>query len=32
MAGAAVVVVPIIVLFYAMQRYVIRGVATTGLK
>ena len=32
MAGAVVVVIPIIVLFFAMQRYVIRGVATTGLK
>ena len=32
MAGAVVVVIPIIVLFFAMQRFVIRGVATTGLK
>ena len=32
MAGAVVVVIPIVVLFFAMQRYVIRGVATTGLK
>jgi multiple sugar transport system permease protein len=32
MAGAAVFVLPIIVLFFAMQRFVIRGVATTGLK
>ena len=32
MAGAVVVVLPIIVLFFAMQRYVIRGIATTGLK
>jgi multiple sugar transport system permease protein len=32
MAGAAVFVLPIVVLFFAMQRYVIRGIATTGLK
>jgi multiple sugar transport system permease protein len=32
MAGAAVFVLPIIVLFFAMQRYVVRGIATTGLK
>ena len=32
MAGAVVVVLPIVVLFFAMQRYVIRGIATTGLK
>jgi multiple sugar transport system permease protein len=32
LAGAAVVVLPMIVLFFAMQRYVIQGVARTGLK
>ncbi len=32
MAGAVVVVLPIVILFFAMQRYVSRGVATTGLK
>jgi multiple sugar transport system permease protein len=32
MAGAVIVVLPIIILFFAMQRFVIRGVATTGLK
>jgi multiple sugar transport system permease protein len=32
MAGAVVVVLPIIILFFAMQRFVIRGIATTGLK
>jgi multiple sugar transport system permease protein len=32
MAGAVVVVVPVIILFFAMQRFVIRGIATTGLK
>ena len=32
MAGAVVVVLPIVVLFFAMQRYIIRGIATTGLK
>lgn len=32
MAGSTVVVVPIIVLLFAMQRYIIRGVATTGMK
>ena len=31
MAGA-VVVLPIVILFFAMQRYVIQGIATTGLK
>jgi multiple sugar transport system permease protein len=32
MAGSVVVVLPVVVLFFAMQRYVIRGIATTGLK
>jgi multiple sugar transport system permease protein len=32
LAGAAVVVLPVIVLFFVMQRYVIQGVARTGLK
>lgn len=32
MAGATVVVLPVIILFFAMQRFVIRGIATTGLK
>jgi multiple sugar transport system permease protein len=32
MAGAVVVVLPVVVLFFAMQRYVIRGIATTGIK
>jgi multiple sugar transport system permease protein len=32
MSGAVVFVLPIIILFFAMQRYVIRGIATTGLK
>lgn len=32
MAGAVVVVLPVVVLFFAMQRYVIRGIATSGLK
>jgi multiple sugar transport system permease protein len=32
MAGAAVVVLPLLVLFFAMQRYVIQGIATSGLK
>jgi multiple sugar transport system permease protein len=32
MAGAFVVLLPIVVLFFAMQRYVIRGIATSGLK
>ena len=32
MAGAAVVVVPVVVLFFAMQRYIIQGIATTGIK
>ena len=32
MAGAAVVVLPVVVLFFAMQRYIIQGIATTGIK
>jgi multiple sugar transport system permease protein len=32
MAGATVVVLPVVILFFAMQRYVIRGIATTGIK
>jgi multiple sugar transport system permease protein len=32
LAGATVVVLPMIILFFAMQRYVIQGVARTGLK
>jgi multiple sugar transport system permease protein len=32
MAGAVVVVLPLLVLFFAMQRYVIQGIATSGLK
>ena len=32
MAGAAVVVLPVVVLFLAMQRYIIQGIATTGIK
>jgi multiple sugar transport system permease protein len=32
MAGAVIVVLPIVILFFAMQRFVIRGIATTGLK
>ena len=32
MAGATVVVLPVVILFFATQRYVIQGIATTGLK
>jgi multiple sugar transport system permease protein len=32
MAGATVVVLPVAILFFATQRYVIQGIATTGLK
>jgi multiple sugar transport system permease protein len=32
LAGATVVVLPMIVLFFVMQRYVIQGVARTGIK
>jgi multiple sugar transport system permease protein len=32
MAGATVVVLPVVLLFFATQRYVIQGIATTGLK
>jgi multiple sugar transport system permease protein len=32
MAGAIVVVTPIILLFIALQRYFVRGVAMTGIK
>lgn len=32
LAGATVVVTPVIVLFFALQRFVIQGIATTGIK
>ena len=32
LAGATVVVLPMIILFFVMQRYVIQGVARTGIK
>ena len=32
MAGAVVVVIPVILIFVLAQKYVIRGIATTGLK
>ena len=32
MAGAAVVVLPVVVLFFAMQRFITQGIATTGIK
>jgi multiple sugar transport system permease protein len=32
LAGSAVVMIPILVLFFAMQRYVIQGIATSGIK
>jgi len=32
MAGSVVVILPVVVLFFALQRYVIQGVATTGIK
>lgn len=32
LAGATVVVLPVIVLFFALQRFVIQGIATTGIK
>jgi multiple sugar transport system permease protein len=32
LAGSAVVVVPVILLFFAMQRYVVQGVSTSGIK
>lgn len=32
MAGAVIVVVPVIIVFILAQKYVIRGIATTGLK
>ncbi len=32
LAGAAVVVVPVLVVFLALQRHFLRGIATTGLK
>jgi multiple sugar transport system permease protein len=32
LAGATVVVLPVVALFFALQRYVIQGIATTGLK
>lgn len=32
LAGAVVVVVPVIVLFLAVQRYFVQGIAMTGIK
>jgi len=32
MAGSVVVILPVVILFFALQRYVIQGVATTGIK
>jgi multiple sugar transport system permease protein len=32
MAAAATMVIPVVVLFFAMQRYIVQGVATTGIK
>jgi multiple sugar transport system permease protein len=32
LAGSVVVLLPVVILFLAMQRYVIRGIATSGLK
>jgi multiple sugar transport system permease protein len=32
LAGATVVVLPVIVVFFALQRFVIQGIATTGIK
>lgn len=32
LGGATVVVLPVVLLFFALQRYVIQGIATTGLK
>ncbi|MBA3289591.1 MAG: carbohydrate ABC transporter permease [Acidimicrobiia bacterium] len=32
MAGSVVVVLPVVILFVAMQKYVIQGVASTGIK
>jgi multiple sugar transport system permease protein len=32
MAGATVAVLPVVILFFATQRYIIQGIATTGLK
>lgn len=32
LAGASVVVLPVVLLFFALQRFVIQGIATTGIK
>jgi multiple sugar transport system permease protein len=32
MAAAAVVVLPVVILFFAMQRFIVQGIATTGIK
>ncbi|MBA3528252.1 MAG: carbohydrate ABC transporter permease, partial [Propionibacteriaceae bacterium] len=32
MAGATVASVPVLILYIALQRYIIEGVATSGLK
>jgi multiple sugar transport system permease protein len=32
MAGAVVVVLPVLLIFVALQRYFVQGIATTGFK
>jgi len=32
MAGAALSVIPVLVIFMALQRYIVQGIALTGLK
>jgi multiple sugar transport system permease protein len=32
LAGSVVVIVPVIALFVALQRYFVQGIATTGIK
>jgi multiple sugar transport system permease protein len=32
MAAAAVVVLPVVILFFAVQRFIVQGIATTGIK
>jgi multiple sugar transport system permease protein len=32
MAGAVVIIIPILIIFALLQRYVVQGIAVTGLK
>jgi multiple sugar transport system permease protein len=32
MAGAVVIIIPVLIIFAVLQRYVVQGIAVTGLK